>query len=82
VPEGTPVTLRFRTLHSSGIWGVTARAYLFDTGSGTTTGPVDTGMPFDQNITINGTEYDVWKTTLTMPSAPTVYYYKFKLPQW
>jgi hypothetical protein len=78
VPEGAPVTLRFRTLHSSGIWGVTARAYLFDTGSGTTTGPVDTGMPFDQNITINGTEYDVWKTTLTMPSAPTVYYYKFK----
>jgi glycosidase len=36
-------------------------------------------MPFDQNITINGTEYDVWKTTLTMPSAPTVYYYKFKI---
>jgi glycosidase len=79
VPEGTTVTLRFRTLHSSGIWGVAARAYRFDTGSGTTTGPVDTGMPFDQNITINGTEYDVWKTTLTMPSAPTVYYYKFKI---
>jgi len=36
-------------------------------------------MPFDQNITINGTEYDVWKTTLTMPSAPTVYYYKLKI---
>ena len=79
VAENTPVTLRFRTLHSSGIWGVTARAYLFDTASGTTTGPVDTGMPFDQNITINGTEYDVWKTTLTMASSPTVYYYKFKI---
>jgi glycosidase len=79
VPESTTVTLRFRTLHSSGIWGVTTRAYLFDTGSGTTTGPVDTGMPFDQNITINGTEYDVWKTTLTMPSTPTVYYYKFRI---
>ena len=58
---------------------MTARAYLFDTGSGNTTGPVDTGMPFDQNITVNGTEYDVWKTTLTMPSTPTVYYYKFKI---
>jgi glycosidase len=79
VPESTTVTLRFRTLHSSGIWGLTTRAYLFDTGSGTTTGPVDTNMPFDQNITINGTEYDVWKTTLTMPSTPTVYYYKFKI---
>ena len=79
VPESTTVTLRFRTLHSSGIWGLTTRAYLFDTGSGTTTGPVDTAMPFDQNITINGTEYDVWKTTLTMPSKPTVYYYKFKI---
>ena len=63
VPENTQVTLRFRTLHSSGIWGLTLRAYLFDTASGTTTGPVDTSMPFDQNITINGTEYDVWKTT-------------------
>jgi len=79
VPEGTAVTLRFRTLHASGIWGLTARAYLFDTGSGTTTGPVDTPMPFDQNITVNGTEYDVWKATLTMPSTPTVYYYKFKI---
>jgi glycosidase len=79
VAENTPVTLRFRTLHSSGIWGVTARAYLFDTGSGTTTGPVDTAMPFEQNITVDGTEYDIWKTTLTMPSVPTVYYYKFKI---
>jgi glycosidase len=79
VPESTQVTLRFRTLHSSGIWSLTLRAYLFDTGSGVTTGPVDTGMPFDQNITLNGTEYDVWKATLTMPAAPTIYYYKFKI---
>jgi glycosidase len=79
VPENTQATLRFRTLHSSGIWGVTVRAYLFDTASGTTTGPVDTSMPFDQNITVNGTEYDAWKATLTMPSTPTVYYYKFKI---
>ena len=78
VAENTQVTLRFRTLHSSGM-GVNARAYLFDTASGTTTGPVDTGMPFDQNITINGTEYDVWKTTLTMPSTTTIYYYKFHI---
>jgi hypothetical protein len=47
VAENTQVTLRFRTLHSSGM-GVNARAYLFDTASGTITGPVDTGMPFDQ----------------------------------
>jgi glycosidase len=79
VPENTQVTLRFRTLHSSGIWGLTLRSYLFDTASGTTTGPVDTAMPFDQNITLNGAEYDVWKTSLTTPSAPTVYYYKFKI---
>lgn len=79
VPENASVTLRFRTLHSSGIWSVTVRAYLFDTGSGTTTGPVDTPMPFDQNITVNGIEYDAWKTTITMPSTPTIYYYKFKI---
>ncbi len=79
VPEGTQVTLRFRTLHSTGVYGVNLRAYLFDTGSGNTTGPVDTNMPFEQNITINGTEYDVWKVTATMPSTPTVYYYKFHI---
>ncbi len=79
VTENSQVTLRFRTLHSSGIWGVSVRAYIFDTASGTTTGPVDTSMPFDQNITINNTEYDVWKATLTMPSATSVYYYKFKI---
>jgi glycosidase len=79
VAENTPVTLRFRTLHSSGIWSVNARAYLFDTASGNTTGPVDTDMPFEQNITVNGTQYDIWKTTLTMPSTTTVYYYKFHI---
>jgi glycosidase len=79
VPENTQVTLRFRTLHSSGIWGLTLRAYLFDTASGTTTGPIDTAMPFDQNITINGTEYDVWKTDPVMPSTTTIYYYKFRI---
>ncbi len=79
VTEGAQVTLRFRTLHSTGVYGVKLRAYLFDTGSGNTTGPVDTNMPFDQNITVNSTEYDVWKTTVTMPSTPTVYYYKFEI---
>jgi glycosidase len=79
VTENSQVTLRFRTLHSSGIWSLTARAYIFDTASGNTTGPVDTGMPFEQNITLNGVEYDVWKTTLTMPSSTSVYYYKFKI---
>ena len=79
VPENTPVTLRFRTLHSSGIWSVNVRAYMFDTASGTTTGPVDTDMPFDQNITISGTEYDVWKTTLDDAVVNQVYYYKFHI---
>ena len=79
VPESTQVTLRFRTLHSSGISGLTLRSYLFDTASGRTTGPVDTAMPFDQNITVNGTDYDVWKAAPMMPSTTTVYYYKFKI---
>lgn len=55
------------------------RAYLFDTGTGATRGPVDTPMTFDQNLTANGVEYDAWKVTLTMPSTPAVYYYKFKI---
>ncbi|MGH9584476.1 MAG: glycoside hydrolase family 13 protein, partial [Bryobacteraceae bacterium] len=78
VPENTQVTLRFRTGHFA-VDGVSVRAYQLDTASGNTTGPVDTPLAFDQNITVNGTEYDVWKVTLTMPSAPSVYYYKFKI---
>jgi len=76
-PESTPVTLRFRTLHSTGVYAVALRTYLLDTATGNTTGPVDTNMPFEQNITVNGTEYDIWKTAITMPSTPTIYYYKF-----
>jgi glycosidase len=77
VTENTQVALRFRSGHFD-LDGVNLRAYLFDTGSGNTTGPVDTAMTFDQNITENGTQYDVWKVTLPMPSTPTIYYYKFK----
>ncbi len=78
VTQNTQVTLRFRTAHLD-VDGVAVRAYLFDTGSGTTTGPIDAPMAFDLNITENGTEYDAWKVTLAMPSTPTVYYYKFKI---
>ena len=77
-PESAAVTLRFRTGHFD-VDGVTVRAYLFDTATGMTTGPVDTAMSFDQNITENSTTYDVWKATLTMPTATTIYYYKFKI---
>ena len=81
VTENSQVTLRFRTLHSSGIWGVTVRAYIFDTGTGSNTAnsPVDTPMAFDQNFFVNNVEYDAWKVTLTMPSSPSVYYYKFHI---
>ena len=78
-PENSPVTLRFTTAHADSIAGVTLRTYLFDTGSGVTTGPVDVNMPFDQNITVNGTELDAWIANLTLPSAPTIYYYKFEI---
>ena len=77
VPENTPVMLRFRTLTSTAVSNVTVRAYIFDTASGNTTGPIDTVMAADTGIVV--TNYDVWKATLTMPSATSVYYYKFKI---
>ncbi len=76
-PENAQVILRFRSGHFD-LDGVFVRAYVFDTASGQTTGPVDTAMAFDQNITENGKTYDVWKVGLTMPATTTVYYYKFK----
>ncbi len=81
VPENTQLTLRFRTLHSTGVYAVALRAYLFDTAAGSTTGPVDTNMPFEQNLVNSAAEYDVWKATVAMPSTPTVYYYKFHVTQ-
>ena len=77
VTENSQVTLRFSALHSTGLTNVTARAYIFDTASGNTTGPVDTAMSPDTGIVAGGTNYDVWKTTLTLPSSTSVYYYKF-----
>jgi len=77
VTENSRVTLRFSALHSTGLTNVTARAYIFDTASGNTTGPVDTAMSPDTAIVVGGTNYDVWKTTLTLPSSTSVYYYKF-----
>jgi glycosidase len=74
--EEAQITLRFRTGHFD-VDGVSVRAYLFDTGSGVTAGPVDTPMAFDQNTVENGVTYDQWKATLTMPATPAVYYYKF-----
>jgi glycosidase len=78
VTENTQVTLRFRTGHFD-VDGVTVRVYLFDTASGNTTGPVDTSLTFDQNITENSTTYDVWKAVVTMPATTSVYYYKFRM---
>ena len=69
VTENTQVTLRFRTGHFD-VDGVTVRAYLFDTASGNTTGPVDTSLAFDQNIVENSTTYDVWKAVRRCPRQP------------
>src|SRR5579875_2242294 len=77
VTENSNVTLRFRTLHSTGAYGANVRSYVVTTATGNTVGPTDIRMPFDQNITINGTEYDVWKATVSMPASPSIYYYKF-----
>lgn len=76
-PENTQITLRFRSGHFD-LDGVNLRAYIFDTPTGTTTGPVDMPMSFLENIIENGKTYDVWTVTLTLPSSTSVYYYKFK----
>ena len=76
VPEGSQVTLRFRSGHFD-LNGLAVRAYLLDTGTGVTAGPVDTPMSFDRNVTENSIVYDTWKVTLTMPSKPAIFYYKF-----
>ena len=77
-PEGSQVTLNFQTAHLD-VDGVFLRVYQFDTGTGVTTGPLETQMSFLENITVNGTTYDIWTTTQTMPSAPTIFYYKFRI---
>ncbi|MDQ2773931.1 MAG: glycoside hydrolase family 13 protein, partial [Acidobacteriota bacterium] len=76
VSEGSQITLRFRSAHFD-LTNVSVRAYVLDTGTGVTAGPIDTPMSFDRNVTENSITYDAWKVTLTMPSKPAIFYYKF-----
>ena len=76
VPAGTTVTLRLQTAHL-GATGVDLRAYLFDTGSGNTTGPIDSPMAFLENKTVNGSLYDEYSIDYTTPATPAIVYYKF-----
>ncbi len=76
VPAGTTVTLRLRTAHL-GATAVNLRVYLFDTGSGNTTGPIDSPMAYLETQTANGTLYDEYSIAYTTPVTPAVVYYKF-----
>jgi glycosidase len=76
VPEASQVTLRFRSAHFD-LNNVSVRAYILDTGTGATAGPIDTSMAFDRNVTERSITYDAWKVTLTMPAKPAIFYYKF-----
>jgi len=76
VPAGTAVTLRLRTAHF-GATAVKLRVYVFDTGSGTTIGPMDLPMTFLENQTVAGAVYDEYNITYNTPATPSVVYYKF-----
>ena len=76
VPAGTTVTLRLRTAHL-GATGVNLRTYLFDTGSGNSTGPIDSPMAFLEAKAVNGTLYDTYTIDYATPSTPAIVYYKF-----
>ena len=73
VPAGTTVTLRLRTAHL-GATGVNLRVYVFDTGSGNTTGPTDLPMAFLETRTINGTVYDEYTVDYATPATPARHY--------
>jgi glycosidase len=76
VPAGSTVTLRLQTAHF-GASSVNLRAYLFDTASGNTTGPLDSPMAFYQTLTVNGTPFDYYTIDYTTPATPAIVYYKF-----
>ncbi len=78
VPAGTTVTLRVRTAHL-GATGVNLRVYLFDTGSGNTTGPTDSPMVLLETQTVDGTLYDEYTIGCTTPATPAIMYYKFMI---
>jgi glycosidase len=75
-PAGATVTLRLQTAHL-GATSVALRVYLFDTGSGNTTGPFDSPMAFYETRTVNGTPYDYYTIDYTTPNTPAIVYYKF-----
>jgi glycosidase len=76
VAGNTSMTLRLRTAHY-GADTVNLRVYLYDPATDTTAGPADYPLAFYQTINQNGTYYDTWTITQSMPSTPKIYYYKF-----
>ena len=78
VTAGTPVTLRFRTIHFD-VDGVSVRVYTYSAATNTTTGPVDYPMTYLEDRVEGGTNYAIWTVTLTTPSSPSILYYKFRI---
>ncbi|HTG16777.1 MAG TPA: alpha-amylase family glycosyl hydrolase, partial [Blastocatellia bacterium] len=78
VPAGTNVTLRFRTDHFD-VDGVSVRVYNYNPATDTTVGPIDHPMTFFENRVENSVLYDIWTVTLTTPSSPAIFYYKFRI---
>jgi glycosidase len=72
-PQGSSVTLKLRTEHYN-VTTVTLRVYQLNADHESST-MLEFNVPYSSN---DGT-YDYWQTTVTLPSFPTIWYYKWKL---
>lgn len=78
VSAGTQVTLRFRTLPLD-VSAVSLRVYSYDPATSTTAAPVDYPLSYLEDRVESGTTYAIWSITLTTPSSPAIWYYKFRV---
>ena len=78
VPTGSSVELAFRTkpLNADAVDLV---VYTFDSASQTTKPVAVHPMAYAEDRVENGVNYAFWTTTLTVPTTPSILYYKFRI---
>lgn len=78
VPTGSTVNLKFRT-DLLDVSGVFLKVYKYNPQTDTTDAAVEYPLTFLENRTENGTTYDIYSINYSVPIAPAIIYYKFRI---
>lgn len=78
VPTGSSVNLKFRT-DLLDVSGVFMKIYKYNPQTNTTDDAVEVPLTFLENRTEGATTYSIYSVNYTVPSTPSIIYYKFRI---